>query len=729
MSTKSLFDHQAQPFWDEAGTYFPPGFDPQTGQWIDPAYEEAYAQGFVWDAALQDWAPLDLASVEAHQDSADGEPVEIDEAEEIEVEEVDIDEADEVEEVDDIDVEAVEDVEAVDRGTGEARTKAADNPEGEWAIGAAIFQLLDRRADAVGQRDVGEDARQREALALETAAVAKRLLDAIARDADETTAIDSEGDREALELIFALLRQIAPREESGIVELRAEGHPTQVPLLGSADIAAAPRFAVLPEELERGSTPIANDLWELIEARDFSRQGTDEVRLATLIELPPLPFDEAQSDQAPAAFRLKNGLPLALGFDAEIDPEPHPVAGPYPPPAPNPARRSDLIRQIDRALDLLESAAPAQLEQSICVPLETASDEAGEDPNDREQALDTSSLWLSAAQLAVDFAPGSAPTQDPPPADAIAHALSALTDGGGRPAAPRTSLSSRVDTLEMPMVRLRRPDRLPTADAPELSTTGADGERAGLNLNALTIRMRRPSEVGNKRVEIDSGDDLPSDDIELALTALASFIQRQNTANSSRPAPPPPPAASPVASARKAVPPPLPARPAIPGKKPPPPLPRAPLSQQITPLLGVAPQPAEPKPQPPANVPVAIALNGTFRVVCRTLDGAVYRGILQHPNLTAPTLTLALQPGPSTLTLETRSLQAIFFLRRPGQGELVPEGRKARLLFKSGRQRSGLIPAFDPHGSGFFFYPSQTQGSPTEFWFVYGASLASIDFE
>jgi|GEM_PF-2019016 len=719
MSNESLFDHQAQPFWDEAGTYFPPGFDPQTGQWIDPAYEEAYAQGFVWDAALQDWAPLDLASVEARQDSADGEPVEIAEAEEVE-----IDEVDEVEEIDDIEVEEAEEAETLDQGDVGARAQAAENPEGERAIGAAVFQLLARRA--AGQSDSEAGVQQREALALETAAVARCLLDAIARDADETTAIDSEGDREALELVFAILRQIAPREEDESVELRPESQPTQVPLIGSADIAAAPRFSVLPNEIERGTTPLANDVWELVEARDFSRQGTDEVRLATLIELPPLPFDDVQSEQTDVPLLLKNGLPLPLGFDAEIDPAPHPVAGPNPPPAPTPAQRSDLIRLIDRALDLLESAAPAQLEQSICVPLETARDEA----NAQDLALDTSSLWLSAAQLAVDFAPGSASsTQDPPPAGAIAHALSALTDGGGRPPAARANLSSRVDTLEMPMVRLRRPDRLPTADAPELSTPSAGGERASLNLNALTIRMRRPSEADNGRIEVDSGDDLPSDDIELALTALASFIQRQNTANSSRPAPPPPPAASPVASARRAVPPPLPARPAIPGKKPPPPLPRAPLSQQITPLLGVAPQPAEPKPQPPANVPVAIALNGTFRVVCRTLDGAVYRGILQHPNLTAPTLTLALQPGPSILTLETRSLQAIFFLRRSGQGEIVPEGRKARLLFKSGRQRSGLIPAFDPHGSGFFFYPSQTQGSPTEFWFVYGASLAAIDFE
>lgn len=81
------------------------------------------------------------------------------------------------------------------------------------------------------------------------------------------------------------------------------------------------------------------------------------------------------------------------------------------------------------------------------------------------------------------------------------------------------------------------------------------------------------------------------------------------------------------------------------------------------------------------------------------------------------------------MALETKTLQAIFFLRRPDQESSKPEGRKARLLFKSGRQRSGRIPAFDPNGSGFFFYPNETQDSPTDFWFVYAAGLASIDLE
>ncbi len=50
------FDYHAQPSWGADGTYFPPGFD--VGGWIDPAYEQAYAQGYIWDASLQDWAPV-----------------------------------------------------------------------------------------------------------------------------------------------------------------------------------------------------------------------------------------------------------------------------------------------------------------------------------------------------------------------------------------------------------------------------------------------------------------------------------------------------------------------------------------------------------------------------------------------------------------------------------------------------------------------------------------------
>jgi hypothetical protein len=54
----SSFDFGAQPSWGPDGTYYPPGFDAATGGWIDPAYEQAYAQGYAWDAALQNWAPV-----------------------------------------------------------------------------------------------------------------------------------------------------------------------------------------------------------------------------------------------------------------------------------------------------------------------------------------------------------------------------------------------------------------------------------------------------------------------------------------------------------------------------------------------------------------------------------------------------------------------------------------------------------------------------------------------
>jgi hypothetical protein len=60
-STNSSFDFQAQPHWGPDNTYYPPGYDPVNGVWIDPAYEQAYAQGYVWNAGVQNWVPINAA--------------------------------------------------------------------------------------------------------------------------------------------------------------------------------------------------------------------------------------------------------------------------------------------------------------------------------------------------------------------------------------------------------------------------------------------------------------------------------------------------------------------------------------------------------------------------------------------------------------------------------------------------------------------------------------------
>ncbi len=57
----SSFDFQAQPHWGPDNTYYPPGYDPINGVWIDPAYEQAYSQGYVWNAAVQNWVPINAA--------------------------------------------------------------------------------------------------------------------------------------------------------------------------------------------------------------------------------------------------------------------------------------------------------------------------------------------------------------------------------------------------------------------------------------------------------------------------------------------------------------------------------------------------------------------------------------------------------------------------------------------------------------------------------------------
>lgn len=724
MSTPTtLFDHQAQPFWDEAGNYFPPGFDPQTGQWLDPAYEEAYAQGFVWDAALQDWVPLDLAGTGELPSPTGAIPAEGDAL-------------------------------AGPAVVPEERP-ALDDPAQAQALLDAILQVLAESPEQAPLLAAADGGARLQALAREIAQATKCLLDAIARDADETTALAGAADKATIQRILAILQEIAPRPADAAIDLQPETAFPSVPApLAAADVAPAPRLLAADDEARSlGAEPLPGELWAVVEARDRVQEVPEDVRLAALIDTPPLPFEvaaeaplEAQiaREGSAMALRLKNATPLALGFDGEVDLRPHPRAAAHPAAAPSPGAMEDLRRKIARALDILARAEPAHLSMSICIPLEglqgmqlaaAAAVEAAAARGSAEMPAlgphsNSARMFPNARSSAGDGA--GAPVAELP-ADDIELALTALADSvGQRPSAPHPHLPA-AEAGRMPMVRLKRPDRplpgegigqVPAATA--FTPAGAE---------APTVRMKRPR-PGEEFVEVITPIDLPSDDIELALTTLASFVKRQSMANQAASAGPVSQqhASQPPRAARRAPPPPLPSQRPVPSKKPPLPAASRPSARQPTAdgdpaLMRTALGRSAAQPSRPSSVPVAIALNGSFRVLCRTLDGVVHRGILRYPNLTAPTLTLEIHPGPSSLALETKSLQAIFFLRRPGQEIVPPEGRKARLLFKSGRQRSGYIPAFDPHGSGFFFYPSETQDSPTDFWFVYGAALASIDFE
>lgn len=67
------FDFNAQAHWGEDGTWFPPGLNPITRQFIDPAYRDAWEQGFVWSAAQQAWREYSELSLAPPQSPALGE--------------------------------------------------------------------------------------------------------------------------------------------------------------------------------------------------------------------------------------------------------------------------------------------------------------------------------------------------------------------------------------------------------------------------------------------------------------------------------------------------------------------------------------------------------------------------------------------------------------------------------------------------------------------------------
>ncbi|MDR0965514.1 MAG: hypothetical protein LBM75_03250 [Myxococcales bacterium] len=641
------FDYQAQPYWSEDGTYFPPGFDPHTGTWIDQAYEDAYAQGFVWDASIQNWVSL----VPPAPDSAE-EPLAL----------------------------------------GDARL--------EQALFDAILRAMRASPEATElDASADSDAEALVALATETTAATKALLDAIVYDADETTSFQYASPcPSAIELILSMLRGLVPSPDPSPLELLPE--PAPLALLESMEKAApmlapapAPTLFLSIADLTARSAiapPVTCEVWAMLEGLD-----SDKAERA-LVDASHLPFDVSAVDLAEQAAQRDAATGIGDSEDVEIEIDLDVLSfSPelLPKPALTALERAALIQKLDLALGVLARARPGQLENTICLPLDAA---------------------VEAIHLPVFLEEKSSRSREP---------SLLLTPTPTPPVAP-----------------LRPP---PTDQLKRAS---------GSAVRAPASAPPKKPQIASEFIQIDTLTDVPSDDIELALMALANRVKRQSTSappqpvkapiqrpglSSGAPASRPPvlPVARPPASAISPNKPQLPLSVTVPQplkhlSKRPAPAQAAGRQPSTVPTAALTPRYSLRSVSPlPSHVPVAIALNGTFRVLCRTSEGTVHRGTLRHPNLTAPTLTLEVQPGPTFLTLETGALQAIFFLRRPNQERPKPEGRKGRLLFKNGKQCSGLIPALDQNRSGFFFYPNEAEDSPTDFWFVYAAGLTSIDLE
>ncbi len=156
-----------------------------------------------------------------------------------------------------------------------------------------------------------------------------------------------------------------------------------------------------------------------------------------------------------------------------------------------------------------------------------------------------------------------------------------------------------------------------------------------------------------------------------------------------------------------------------------------------------APQPPLPAPAPPSLPPSAAAsapevlaapepppaischLPGVHRVVVHTVEGQVRRGLLEEPDLGAPSLALAPQPGAAAEDVPTDKVKAIFFMLAPGEQAPAATGKKVRVTFKDGRQVAGFSPDYAEGGPGFFMVPGDTRTNTGRIW-VYRAAARAI---
>jgi hypothetical protein len=116
---------------------------------------------------------------------------------------------------------------------------------------------------------------------------------------------------------------------------------------------------------------------------------------------------------------------------------------------------------------------------------------------------------------------------------------------------------------------------------------------------------------------------------------------------------------------------------------------------------------------------------GLHRVVVHTVEGQVRRGLLEDPDLAAPALALAPQPGAAAEAVPTERVKAIFFMLAPGEQAPAAEGKKVRVTFRDGRQVAGFSPDYEEAGAGFFMVPGDTRTNTGRIW-VYRAAARAI---
>ena len=687
------FDYQAQPFWDEEGNYFPPGFDPRTGEWTDPAFADAYAQGFVWDAAAQQWAP-------APAQAAGG---------------------------DDAGLQASELFGEFSPGSASGEPEGMDSP-GAAAAGQLEDAVYRSLKEELGAQDSGALADQ----AAQAAADIRALLDAVAKGGGETTALTTAVTDALASEVTALIRAEAPVEPENMKTVLA-AEPDEAVLLAEqaaagADMTAEQAPPALYFVQDEALEPLATgrhllddpEIWCLaalmgLNAEDADASGAEE----DAGDLPYLPASlgsdagEIEAAEAPQGLRLKNGLPLPLNFDGEEA-------------APGTAQLMDddsslpsttSLQSLIRADNVLRAVEPQYLDTAdIYLPLDDPRPETllldgcrvgpsgRPDPSFRqpsapgaEQTSGLPTIQLQRFSTANPFRTGG-PGSDPP----------AQRRSDSAPPKDQTSdaASPLPSEFQMPSVRVR------------LKKTKPDGTAAS--------PQKRRFGTNGAFIDVVTPVDLPSDDIELALT---SACRRQSQ----------PPHAAEEAHSEKlpgkktsSLPPIMPAQPAAPRLRSIPPLPGAnffgrPASELVKPIPSR--QQLSQKPSAaPAAASKPIKLSGAYSVLCRMMNGKnSYTGRLRNPTLTAPTITLELSPNAQKIELETGKIQAFFF-QRANSDTTRPSGRKARLIFHGGTQRTGFLPLYEPQCIGFFFFPTEMDQSRFGFWFVYRHAVASIDF-
>jgi len=134
----------------------------------------------------------------------------------------------------------------------------------------------------------------------------------------------------------------------------------------------------------------------------------------------------------------------------------------------------------------------------------------------------------------------------------------------------------------------------------------------------------------------------------------------------------------------------------------------------VTPLLEAYSDPSE--------IPTHFA--ETRRVVVHLQNGAVQRGLVNGADLLAPTITLA-TPADS-VSIETRSIKAVFFMREPNASAPTPTGRKVQLTLSDGRNLQGFAPNPLPSSGGFYLLPTDTV-SNTAWIYVYPHAIRDLD--